>query len=113
MNGVNYVSPVRDQRDCGSCYSFAFVAAMESRIRIMTQNKVKPILSVQDAVSCSNYSQGCKGGFPFLVGKYGEDYEIVDEECFPYAAKEVPCSQKCKNPKYNFKLSNTYKLGIK
>ncbi|CAN8030744.1 unnamed protein product, partial [Ixodes persulcatus] len=58
VSGVNYVSPVRNQASCGSCYGFASMAMLEARLRIATKNRVKKIFSPQDIVSCSPYSQG-------------------------------------------------------
>ncbi|CAL1570277.1 unnamed protein product [Knipowitschia caucasica] len=97
VNGVNFVSPVRNQASCGSCYSFASMGMLEARIRILTNNSLTPTLSPQQIVSCSKYSQGCDGGFPYLIGKYAQDFGVVDESCFPYVAKDTPCglSQKC------------------
>ncbi|XP_029373229.1 dipeptidyl peptidase 1 [Echeneis naucrates] len=91
VDGVNFVSPVRNQASCGSCYSFATMGMLESRIRILTNNSETPTLSPQQVVSCSEYSQGCDGGFPYLIGKYVQDFGIVDESCFPYIAKNSPC----------------------
>ncbi|XP_034023639.1 dipeptidyl peptidase 1 [Thalassophryne amazonica] len=91
VGGVNYVSPVRNQAACGSCYSFATMGMLEARIRILTNNSETPILSPQQVVSCSQYSQGCDGGFPYLIGKYAQDFGIVEESCFPYVAKDSPC----------------------
>ena len=34
----------------------------------MSNNTVKTVFSTQDIVSCSEYSQGCEGGFPYLIG---------------------------------------------
>jgi cathepsin C len=99
INGVNFVSPIRDQGDCGSCYAFASMAMNEARIRIKTNNTQQPILSPQDIIECSKYSQGCQGGFTYLIsGKYGEDFGFVEESCNPYLDKEEVCktSQKCK-----------------
>ena len=62
VGGKNYLSPVRDQGNCGSCYAFATMAMFESRIRILTNNTQTPVLSTQDIISCSEYSQGCGGG---------------------------------------------------
>lgn len=91
VDGVNFVSPVRNQASCGSCYSFASMGMLEARIRIQTNNSETPILSPQQVVSCSEYSQGCDGGFPYLIGKYIQDFGVVDEPCFPYIAKNSPC----------------------
>ncbi|XP_038548822.1 dipeptidyl peptidase 1 [Micropterus salmoides] len=91
VDGVNFVSPVRNQASCGSCYSFATMGMLEARVRILTNNSQAPIFSPQQVVSCSEYSQGCDGGFPYLIGKYVQDFGIVDESCFPYVAKDSPC----------------------
>ncbi|XP_074160785.1 dipeptidyl peptidase 1 [Sminthopsis crassicaudata] len=95
VNGVNYVSPVRNQGNCGSCYSFASLGMLESRIRIKTNNSQVPVFSPQEIVSCSEYSQGCEGGFPYLIGgKYAQDFGLVEEDCFPYQADDSPCTPK-------------------
>lgn len=92
VSGVNYVTPVVSQGSCGSCYSFAAVAMLEARIRIRSNMTQQPFLSNQDVVSCSPYSQGCNGGFPYLVaGKYGRDYGFTEEACFPYKAADLEC----------------------
>lgn len=91
VNGVNFVSPVRNQASCGSCYSFATMGMLEARIRIRTNNTENPIFSPQQVVSCSEYSQGCDGGFPYLIGKYAQDFGVVEESCFPYIGKDSPC----------------------
>lgn len=92
VDGINFVSPVRNQASCGSCYSFATMGMLEARIRILTNNSDTPVLSPQQVVSCSEYSQGCDGGFPYLIGKYVQDFGIVDESCFPYTATNSPCN---------------------
>ncbi|GFY38191.1 dipeptidyl peptidase 1 [Trichonephila inaurata madagascariensis] len=98
VSGVNYVSPIRDQGGCGSCYAFSSMAMLESRLRIQTNNKVQVVFSPQDIVGCSKYSQGCSGGFPYLIaGKYAQDFGVVAEECFPYEYKDDSCREKkCK-----------------
>ncbi|CAH8558955.1 unnamed protein product [Heterobilharzia americana] len=83
------VTPVRDQGSCGSCYAFASAAALEARIRLASNFTEQPILSPQAVVDCSPYSEGCGGGFPYLIaGKYGEDFGFVSEECDPYVGKD-------------------------
>jgi cathepsin C len=92
---VNYVSPVRNQGMCGSCYAFSVMAMFEARVRIQSRNKNKPILSPQDIVSCSVYSQGCDGGFPYLISKYAEDFGLTLESCDPYVGQDTQCSNVC------------------
>ena len=95
MNGVNYVSDVRNQGGCGSCYAFSSMGMLESRVNIMTNNTRRHVFSTQDIVSCSPLSQGCEGGFPYLVaGRYAKDYGVVEEECNPYIGKDGSCSTK-------------------
>ena len=61
---------------------------LESRIAIASGGRERPSLSVQEVLSCSPYSQGCLGGFPYLVGKYLADNGVVSESCFPMQAGE-------------------------
>ena len=62
VDGKNYVSPVRGQAKCGSCYAFGTLGMFEARVRILSNNTKTPVFSTQDIVSCSKYSQGCEGG---------------------------------------------------
>ena len=93
VSGVNYVTPIRNQGSCGSCYAFASMAMLEARIQIKTRTHLQPVFSPQDVLGCSIYSQGCDGGFPYLIaGKYAEDYGVVEEKCFPYIGKNSACN---------------------
>nr|CAX71001.1 hypotherical protein [Schistosoma japonicum] len=89
------VTPVRNQKTCGSCYAFASTAAIEARIRLASRFRLQPILSPQDIIDCSPYSEGCDGGFPYLVaGKHGEDFGFVEEKCNPYTGvKSGTCNR--------------------
>lgn len=72
---------------------------IEARIRIRTNNAQQPVLSPQDIIECSQYTQGCHGGWTYLVsGKYGEDFGFVDETCNPYIGEDGQCrtSTTCK-----------------
>ncbi|VDQ00540.1 unnamed protein product, partial [Trichobilharzia regenti] len=94
----NPVTPIRDQGKCGSCYAFASAAAVESRLLLASNFTLQPILSPQDILDCSPYSQGCDGGFPYLIaGKYAEDFGMVTEKCNPYAGKQ---RSQCKTSKH-------------
>lgn len=104
VNGENYVSPVRNQGSCGSCYAFATLSMLESRLRIATNNTEKKVLSPQQIIDCSKYSQGCEGGFAFLVSKYGQDFGIVEENCYSYMATTRECHEKCKDRTYTYQF---------
>ena len=43
---------------CGSCYAFGSLAALEARLKIMSNNTENVVFSPQDVVECSEYSQG-------------------------------------------------------
>ncbi|XP_075402545.1 dipeptidyl peptidase 1 isoform X1 [Tenrec ecaudatus] len=110
VRGNNFVSPVRNQASCGSCYSFASMGMLEARIRIATNNSQTPIFSPQEVVSCSQYAQGCEGGFPYLIaGKYAQDFGVVEEGCFPYRATDSPC--KVKADCFRYYSSDYYYVG--
>jgi cathepsin C len=103
VSGLNYVSKVRDQGDCGSCYAFASMAMNEARWRIWKNKTDSSVTySVQDILDCSQYSQSCNGGFAYLVsGKYGEDFGLTRESCNPY----VGVRNDCKRPSYSSECS--------
>ena len=43
---------------CGSCYAFSSMGMLEARMKITYNNAYSPILSPQDIMDCSQYSQG-------------------------------------------------------
>ena len=68
------------------------MATLEARVRIATNNTLKPVFSTQEIVDCSQYSQGCEGGFPYLVaGKYGQDFGVIADACYPYEGSDQVC----------------------
>ncbi|KAL0488577.1 dipeptidyl peptidase [Acrasis kona] len=109
VSGVDYVSPVRDQASCGSCYIFAAAGMFEARTRIKSKLQKRDIVSTQEIVSCSDYSQGCDGGFPYLVSKYAEDFGTVREECYPYEGFTGKCkASKCPSEKRDYQTEYKY-----
>ncbi|MCD4673523.1 MAG: DUF333 domain-containing protein [Anaerolineaceae bacterium] len=83
--GNNWLPPVRDQRECGSCWAFSAVAAAEAVIRIESGNPNLNIdLSEQYLVSDCNPLGSCCGGDEYVALRYLRDYGVPDESCMPY-----------------------------
>ncbi|KAA6317215.1 MAG: putative dipeptidyl peptidase 1 precursor, partial [Streblomastix strix] len=98
-SNFDYVEPVQNQGECGSCYAFATLGMMEARYSLALNKTVDVSLSVQDIVSCSYYTQGCFGGHGSTTSQWMRDHGIVSEKCFPYQqievySPEVKCSTK-------------------
>jgi C1A family cysteine protease len=92
-SGDNYVTPVRDQGNCGSCWAFATAGALESRVLIANdtpQNRETMDLSEQVLVSCSG-AGNCGGGYIDEASDYIRDTGLPGEDCSPYLAKNTPC----------------------
>ncbi|KAL5215042.1 hypothetical protein ABZP36_004194 [Zizania latifolia] len=84
------VTPVKNQRQCGSCWAFATVAALESHHQITSGELVS--LSEQEIVDCDRAASlnqlGCKGGSPlkalaWVKAKGG----VITEDAYPYIVK--------------------------
>lgn len=95
VGGVNYVPKPRKQMDCGSCYIFSTVSSLESRLRVLTNNKDQTVFSRQWPLACNFYTEGCEGGYPILVSKFFNEFEMIPESCFEYNPSNATCSNIC------------------
>ncbi|WCJ32676.1 Cysteine proteinases superfamily protein [Euphorbia peplus] len=89
------VTPIKDQGQCGSCWAFSTVAAVEGVTQLTTGKLIS--LSEQELVSCDTKGedQGCEGGlmddgFTFIIGNKG----ITTETNYPYEAADGTCNTK-------------------
>jgi hypothetical protein len=95
VNGKNWLTPVKDQLVSGSCWAFATTGMIEAQYKIEKKKPDEnPDLSEQDLISCSGAGSVKSGGNQFLATLYVKKTGVVDENCFPYVARDVPC-EKC------------------
>jgi len=104
--GGNWMTPVKDQDDCGSCWDFSAIGTMEAAINLASGYPDTDLdLSEQYVLSCLPYGGGCNGGwtddaFEAIIStdtSIGNGINGVPlESCMPYQAKDyIPCSDKC------------------
>uniref|UniRef100_A0A3Q1AZ88 Cathepsin H n=1 Tax=Amphiprion ocellaris TaxID=80972 RepID=A0A3Q1AZ88_AMPOC len=89
----NFVTPVKNQGYCGSCWTFSTTGCLESVTAIATGKLIS--LSEQQLIDCArdfnNY--GCLGGLPsqaFEYIKYNKG--LMTEEDYPYKGHDDTCS---------------------
>jgi C1A family cysteine protease len=90
-NGLNYVSPIRDQRNCGSCWAFASTAGLESYLMIQEQVPgYNEDLAEQILVSCSGVGS-CSGGDIRNASNFIRDTGLPPEMDYYYTATDSTC----------------------
>jgi C1A family cysteine protease len=104
-NGGNYVSRIRNQGSCGSCWAFATTAALESATMITRQQPNTDLnLSEQVALSCSGAGNCEAGGYPDAVSTFFVSTGLPLDSCYPYTATDGTCTA-CANWQ-----ASTYKI---
>ncbi len=104
-HGQDWVTPVKDQGQCGSCWAFAAAGATEHMVNIYFNRKLDLDLSEQYLLSCSG-TGSCNGGMTYRTVNFIKNSGIMEEDCFPYQASDVSCSNKCPNPDENIQIGN-------
>jgi C1A family cysteine protease len=96
VDGRNYVTGIRDQGQCGSCYAFSATAVLESRILITSHTPDTELdLSEQPMVSCDPHNLGCEGGYLDKVMNFLKTTGTTLETCYPYTSGETSIAGDC------------------
>lgn len=108
VGGKNYITSVKDQGQCGSCWAFGAVATLEGEANAYYNNPAINLdMAEQDLVSCFlprdpiTKGGGCDGApsgqIKNIFSQYYKNTGIAQEIAFPYRATNRACSAKASN----------------
>ncbi|KAA8524261.1 hypothetical protein F0562_010684 [Nyssa sinensis] len=87
------VTPIKDQGQCGCCWAFSAVAAMEGITQLTTGKLIS--LAEQELVDCdtNGEDQGCEGGLMDTAFQYiQQNRGLTTEANYPYKGVDGTCN---------------------
>merc|ERR1712159_96551 len=78
------VTPVKNQGQCGSCWSFSTTGALEGAWKISQGQLVS--LSEEEFVQCDTGSNGCGGGSMQQAFDWAKTQSLCTESSYPYTS---------------------------
>lgn len=98
---VGDVSPIQNQGQCGSCWSFSAAQAVESAYAVFKGvNNPVPVLSEEQLVQCASplngyLNFGCSGGQMTEAFRYVEKNPLTTTALYPYTSGTTKVAGPC------------------
>ncbi len=91
-DGLNWVTPAKDQGLCGSCVAQAAVGVMESRARIQFNKPEWNIdLSEAELFFCGAGRKCSSGWWPSTALEWAQKNGVCADDLFPYVDHDIDC----------------------
>lgn len=100
IDGENWMSPVKNQGSCGSCWAFSALGVMEAYYNFINNDPDYNMDFAEEYLVSDCVKHGCNGGHSFNSLEYIRDVGIVEETCMPYTATDSACSTLCDDPEW-------------
>lgn len=98
-DGQNWVSPVLNQGNCGSCVAFATVGTLETQMNISRNYPWLNMRYSTDALFACGGGACESGWYPSAAANFLESTGVPDEACAPYSmgatGQDISCSSIC------------------
>src|SRR5207244_1527186 len=89
VNGHNFITPIEDQGQCGSCVAFGSIATVEGTARVQHNDPNMQIdLSEAQLFFCDASTQGATcatGWYVDAAMTFLANTGVADAPCFPYS----------------------------
>lgn len=111
VSGVNWMTPIKDQRNCGSCVAFSVVGVLEMMIKRWAYNNssVNPDYSEAHLYFCNNRRcTKAEGNYGWWVDQALDVLKkegVSDEACMPYTAPPTQSCNVCPEWPYDIVLT--------